>query len=93
MHKQSNFVGVKKWNVDGEKCFQSWAKQGTECGICIRVCPYNKLPESGFSRLYFRLWKRLAGSPLRHFALWLDNALGYGKRLRPEWWWKNRPGW
>ncbi|HUT51691.1 MAG TPA: reductive dehalogenase [Alphaproteobacteria bacterium] len=93
MHNQSNFVGIKKWNVDGEKCFQFWAKQGTECGICIRVCPYNKLPENGFGRLYFRLWKRLAGSPLRRFALWLDNALGYGKRLRPEWWWKNRPGW
>ena len=93
IHNQSNFVGIKKWNVDGEKCFKFWANQGTECGICIRVCPYNKLPESAAGRLYFRLWVSLAASPLRRVALWLDSALGFGKRYRPDWWWKNRPGW
>ncbi len=92
-HNASNFVGIKKWNVDGEKCFRFWANQGTECGICIRVCPYNKLPETALGRVYFRVWKKLAGGPLRRFALWLDTALGYGKRFKPEWWWKNRPGW
>ena len=93
IHNQSNFVGIKKWNVDGEKCFKFWANQGTECGICIRVCPYNKLPESAAGRLYFRLWVALAATPFRRFALWLDNALGFGRRFRPDWWWKNRPGW
>ena len=92
-HNASNFVGIKKWNVDGEKCFRFWANQGTECGICIRVCPYNKLPETALGRVYFRVWKKLAGGPLRRFALWLDTALGYGKRFKPDWWWKNRPGW
>ncbi|MCY4066022.1 MAG: reductive dehalogenase [Rhodospirillaceae bacterium] len=92
-HNASNFVGIRKWNVDGEKCFRFWANQGTECGICIRVCPYNKLPETALGRVYFRLWKKLAGGPGRRIALWLDNALGYGKRYKPDWWWKNRPGW
>ena len=92
-HNASNLIGVRKWNVDGEKCFRFWANQGTECGICIRVCPYNKLPETALDRVYFRLWKRLAGGPLRRLALWLDNVLGYGKRFKPNWWWKNRPGW
>lgn len=92
-HNASNFVGIRKWNVDGEKCFRFWANQGTECGICIRVCPYNKLPETALGRVYFRLWKRLAGGPFRRMALWLDNALGYGRRYKPDWWWKNRPGW
>ena len=92
-HNQSNFVGIRKWNVDGEKCFKFWANQGTECGICIRVCPYNKLPETAIGRLYFRLWILLAATPLRRLALWLDGALGFGKRFRPDWWWKNRPGW
>ena len=93
LHNASNFVGIRKWNVDGEKCFRFWANQGTECGICIRVCPYNKLPETALGRVYFRVWKKLAGGPLRRFALWLDTALGYGKRFKPDWWWKNRPGW
>ncbi len=92
-HNQSNFVGVKKWNVDGEKCFKFWANQGTECGICIRVCPYNKLPESRGGRVYFRFWKWLAGTRARRLALWLDTKLGFGKRFKPDWWWKNRPGW
>ena len=92
-HNQSNFVGIKKWNVDGEKCFKFWANQGTECGICIRVCPYNKLPETRRGKIYFALWKKLAGGPFRRFALWLDTALGYGKRFKPSWWWTNRPGW
>ncbi len=92
-HNASNFVGIKKWNVDGEKCFRFWANQGTECGICIRVCPYNKLPETALGRVYFRFWKKLAGGPFRRIALWLDDALGYGKRYKPDWWWKNRPGW
>jgi epoxyqueuosine reductase len=92
-HNDSNFVGIRKWNVDGEKCFGFWANQGTECGICIRVCPYNKLPETWLGRVYFRVWKKLAGSPLRRVALWLDGALGYGKRFKPDWWWRDRPGW
>ena len=92
-HNASNFVGIRKWNVDGEKCFRFWANQGTECGICIRVCPYNKLPETALGRVYFRLWKKLAGGSFRRLALWLDTALGYGKRYKPDWWWKNRPGW
>ena len=85
-HNQSNFIGISKWNVDGEKCFDFWANPGTEWGICIRVCPSNKLPATTLGRIYFRLWKRLAGSPLRCFALWLDNALGHGRRFRPDWW-------
>ena len=36
--------GVKKWYVNGEKCFKFWAKSGHDCGNCIRVCPFNKPP-------------------------------------------------
>jgi epoxyqueuosine reductase QueG len=43
---QSNIVGIRKWTVDAEKCFQFWVNQGTECGICMRDCPYNKDPGS-----------------------------------------------
>ncbi len=93
LHNRSNFVGIKKWNVDGEKCFKFWANQGTECGICIRVCPYNKLPETKLGKMYFRSWKWLAGTRLRRVALWLDIKLRFGERFKPDWWWKNRPGW
>lgn len=90
---QSNFVGIRKWSVDGEKCFKFWANQGTECGICIRVCPYNKDVSRRWSRAYLRGFQWLAGTKARRLALRLDKAIGFGKRMPPSWWWKNRPGW
>ncbi len=85
---RSNFVGLRKWTVDAEKCFDFWTRQGTECGICIRACPYNRDTRERGQRLYYRLWLKLAMSPLRRFALWLDVRLGFGRRKSPEWWWK-----
>ncbi len=87
---QSNIVGIRKWTVDAEKCFQYWVNQGTECGICIRDCPYNKDPGNRLIQLYFRLWMKLAASPLRRFALWLDIKLGFGGRLPPKEYWKRK---
>ncbi len=40
----SNRPGVLNWQVDAEKCLSYWAKLGTDCGVCIRVCPFNKPP-------------------------------------------------
>jgi len=85
---QSNVVGIRKWSVDAEKCFKFWCNQGTECGICIRVCPYNKDTSTYGKALYYRLWRRLAGTRLRRFALWLDIKLGFGARKEPNWWWR-----
>ena len=81
---QSNIIGIRKWTVDGEKCFGYWAAQNTECSICIRVCPYNK----DYRKWYHRVGQRLAGTGLRGFMLWLDVRLGYGERVAPERWWQ-----
>ncbi len=37
----STSVGVKKWAVDGEKCYNFWCDNGNDCANCISVCPYN----------------------------------------------------
>jgi len=80
----SNIVGVKKWSVDAEKCFGFWERQNSDCSICIRVCPYNR----AWPGWLFGAWRRLAGSPLRRVALWLDRALGGGRRRAASSWWK-----
>ena len=79
----SSFSGIKKWTVNAEKCFQFWVKMNTDCAICIRVCPYNK----DYSKWWNRVGIKLANSPLRRFMLWLDNTLGFGKRMKPQDWW------
>lgn len=84
VHNQSNIQGVKKWTIDGEKCFSYWVNQNSDCSICIRVCPYNKV----FSHWWTRIGRRLAGTFLRRWMLWLDIKLGFGKRMQPKLWWR-----
>ncbi len=82
---KSNFVGLKKWTTDAEKCFGFWANQNSDCSICIRVCPYNKKYPGWLQKIFIRL----AGSPLRRLILKLDITLGYGARKTSQWWWNN----
>ena len=92
---QSNIKGIRKWTVDAEKCFKFWVNQATECGICIRVCPYNKDISRRGRRLYYRAWQRLAGMKPRwakRLALWLDVKLGFGGRRAPGEYWRAKPG-
>ncbi len=85
---QSMTVGIRKWQVNPEKCFKFWTNQGTECGVCMRVCPYNKDISRRWMRMYYRAWQRLAASPFKKLALWLDVKLGFGKRIKPEAYWR-----
>ncbi len=83
-HDISNFTGIKKWTVDAKKCFKFWTNQGTDCSICIRVCPYNK----DFSKAHNRILRWMMSNQLRTVALWLDKKLKYGERKKASWWWK-----
>jgi reductive dehalogenase len=82
-HSISNVKGVKKWTVNADKCFRFWANQGTDCSICIRVCPYNR----DFGRWWNRLWRSLAATPLRGLLLRLDALTKRGERMPPKRWW------
>jgi ferredoxin len=33
--------GVHRWQINAESCFTYWCKVGTDCGRCMRVCPYS----------------------------------------------------
>ena len=80
---RSAIRGVVKWTSDAEKCFGYWTKLASDCAICMRVCPFNR----DFRRWINRLWLRLALSPLRGLALWLDDRSGRARRLKPKEWW------
>ena len=78
----SAIKGVRKWTSDAAKCFGFWAKLSSDCAICMRVCPFNR----DFTQWHHRLWLKLALSPFRRFALWLDR--NRGKRAKPTDWWQ-----
>ena len=83
---RSAIRGVIKWTSDAEKCFGYWARLASDCAICMRVCPFNR----DYRRRPNRLWLRLALSPLRRIALWLDDRSGRSKRMRPRHWWSEQ---
>lgn len=85
-HNRSNLRGVRKWTVDGVKCFRFWANQNSDCSICVRVCPYNR----DYTKLRNRLWRRLAGTRLRRLMLRMDQWSSRGERTPPADWWTRR---
>jgi epoxyqueuosine reductase len=82
-HNKSNIKGIRKWSIDGEKCFSYWSKINSDCSVCVRVCPYTR----DYTQRRNRAWLRLADSPLRRLALRLDRKFGGGKRVMAETWW------
>lgn len=79
----SHLKGVKKWTINAKQCFQFWANQGTDCSICIRVCPYNR----DVSKVINRILRWMLGNRWRRLALWLDQKLKRGERKTAGWWW------
>lgn len=80
----SHLKGIKKWTINAKQCFKFWANQGTDCSICIRVCPYNR----DFSKLTNRALRWMLGNRWRRLALWLDAKLKQGERKTAGWWWR-----
>jgi reductive dehalogenase len=72
--------GIEKWTLNAESCFDYWAKVGTDCSVCMGVCPFSR-PNRGIHRLARRTIRRshLARSGFPG----IDNFL-YGKRWKPR---------
>jgi reductive dehalogenase len=39
--ERKEIEGIKRWQINQEKCFQFWCTSGTDCGRCLSVCPYS----------------------------------------------------
>ncbi|MFC1863220.1 reductive dehalogenase, partial [Thermodesulfobacteriota bacterium] len=77
--------GSLRWKLNAETCFEYWGKVGTDCAVCMRVCPWShartfphKLIVEAVSR------NRYA----RRIFNYMDD-LFYGKKPRP----KDPPDW
>ena len=67
--------GVMKWKLDQQKCYSYWHVNGTDCGICMAVCPWTK-PRTLFHRLSAEI-ASIKG-PHQWFMAWAERAV-YGK--------------
>lgn len=71
--------GAERWQIDAESCFSYWCATGTDCGQCMRVCPYSH-PDNALHNLV--RWGLRRSSLFRHAALRMDDLL-YGRRPAP----------
>jgi len=76
-HEKPAERGFPHWSIDMESCYTFWKRMGTDCGICIRVCPYTKSNTliHKLARFY------VSRNPInQRIALFLDHML-YGLKI------------
>jgi reductive dehalogenase len=82
--------GIRRWVIDRERCYEFWRRTGTDCAVCLAVCPYSH-PASPFHRLI-----RGAASvsrPLQSVFSWADRFFyGEGLHRRQRGWTGRLPG-
>ncbi len=70
--------GFKHWHINMENCYTFWKRSGTDCGICLRVCPYTK-PNTLFHKMA-RFY--VSRNPVnQRVALFFDDLL-YGRKIK-----------
>jgi reductive dehalogenase len=70
--------GVEKWQLDIEKCYYFWRVIGTDCGLCMKVCPFSH-PDTLAHNILRQGIKR--SSFARSISVYGDD-LFYGKKAK-----------
>lgn len=77
--------GILRWKLNEQTCFAYWGKVGTDCNICMRVCPWSH-PRTFPHRLIMAMIVRNSFS--RRVFSTMDDIF-YGKRPKskhgPKW--------
>ncbi len=75
--------GVRKWQMDAERCYNYWVARGSTCAICQIVCPWNHA-NGLFHNVTREIVQRFPS--LRSFLIKGEKLL-YGRRrfVAPEW--------
>jgi reductive dehalogenase len=72
--------GIERWKLNEERCFDFWGKVGTDCCICMAVCPFSR-PDRTLHRLVKYILRR--SELARCLFPYVDNLI-YGKRWKPR---------
>ena len=69
---------LRHWSINQEKCFSYWKTIGSDCGLCIGVCPYTK-PDTMIHK-FVRFYISRNGFNQK-IALFMDDLL-YGRQKK-----------
>jgi ferredoxin len=79
------YDGAFRWKIDPVSCFRYWNVIGTDCGVCMKVCPYSH-PDTFFHNILRGVISH--SGPGRRIAHKLDDVF-YGRypkvRPAPNW--------
>ena len=84
--------GAVKWQTERDTCYRYWRAAGSDCNVCVKVCPYShpRNPAHDLVR-----WAISRNHAVRRLALWADD-LAYGRRPKAEYplpdWHRPSPG-
>ena len=72
--------GILRWKLNEDSCFDYWGKIGTDCCVCMAVCPFSR-PYRSIHKLARYLLRRsaLARTLFPH----VDNLI-YGRKWKPR---------
>jgi len=79
------YNGTLRWKLNPETCHDYWAKVGTDCNICMRVCPWSHAKTFSHKAITASVSRNKNS---RRFFLFMDD-LFYGRKPKP----KAAPGW
>lgn len=73
--KEPSSRNIRHWSIQQEKCFSYWKTIGSDCGLCISVCPYTKPDTLIHSWVRFYISRNYLNQKI---ALFMDDLL-YGR--------------
>ncbi|HWQ40999.1 MAG TPA: reductive dehalogenase [Desulfosporosinus sp.] len=89
---QVEYNGYLRWNSDFKKCteFRVTNKQGSSCGRCMKVCPWNSKEQSWFHSAGTFIGSR--GETASRVLKQIDDMFGYGdEQIEKYKWWLEWP--
>jgi ferredoxin len=75
---KEEMLGVWKWPTDVERCYGYWRAVGTDCGICMTVCPFSHR-DNWFHNLVRWIVRRAAWT--HRLLLYFDDLI-YGREWK-----------
>ncbi len=76
VNNKSSVRGIEKWTTNVENCYSLWRFYGTDCGICMAVCPFSHRN----NWFHFLIRKVVKFLPIFNKTLLFFDDLIYGKK-------------